>query len=99
MQHVFIIGSKGIPGNYGGYETFVDKLTEYHQNEPYIRYHVACAVDKAEDIKNFKYHNAHCFTILRISSFPCGSSIAVGSSSTIIFVPILKTPAIVILCF
>ena len=65
MQHVFIIGSKGIPGNYGGYETFVDKLTEYHQNEPCIRYHVACAVDKAEDIKNFKYHNAHCFTILR----------------------------------
>lgn len=65
MQHVFIIGSKGIPGNYGGYETFVDKLTEYHQNEPNIRYHVACAVDRVEDVKNFKYHNAHCFTILR----------------------------------
>ena len=30
MQHVFIVGSKGIPGHYGGYETFVDKLTEYH---------------------------------------------------------------------
>lgn len=29
VQHVFIVGSKGIPGNYGGYETFVDKLTEY----------------------------------------------------------------------
>lgn len=28
MQHVFIIGSKGIPANYGGYETFVEKLTE-----------------------------------------------------------------------
>ena len=28
MQHVFIVGSKGIPGAYGGYETFVDKLTE-----------------------------------------------------------------------
>lgn len=28
MQHVFIIGSKGIPASYGGYETFVDRLTE-----------------------------------------------------------------------
>ena len=65
MQHVFIVGSKGIPGNYGGYETFVDKLTEYHQNEPNIRYHVACAVDDKKDIRDFKYHNAHCFTILR----------------------------------
>ena len=26
-QHIFIVGSKGIPGNYGGYETFVDRLT------------------------------------------------------------------------
>lgn len=65
MQHVFIVGSKGIPGNYGGYETFVDKLTEYHQNEPNIRYHVACAVDDKKDVTDFKYHNAHCFTILR----------------------------------
>ena len=24
MRHVFIVGSKGIPGAYGGYETFVD---------------------------------------------------------------------------
>ena len=65
MQHVFIVGSKGIPGNYGGYETFVDKLTEYHQNDPNIRYHVACTVDEKKDVKDFKYHNAHCFTILR----------------------------------
>ena len=41
MQHIFIIGAKSI-GQYGGYETFVDKLTEYHQNDPDIRYHVAC---------------------------------------------------------
>lgn len=32
MQHVFIIGSKGIPAQYGGYETFVDKLTETQQS-------------------------------------------------------------------
>lgn len=60
MQHVFIVGSKGIPGNYGGYETFVDKLTEYHQNNPSLKYHVAC---KAKDTKTFEYHNADCFDV------------------------------------
>ena len=30
VQHVFIIGSKSI-GQYGGYETFVDKLTEQNK--------------------------------------------------------------------
>ena len=60
MQHVFIVGSKGIPGNYGGYETFVDKLTEYHQNNPNLKYHVAC---KAKDTKTFEYHNADCFDV------------------------------------
>lgn len=60
MQHVFIIGSKGIPGNYGGYETFVDKLTEYHQHEPELKYHVAC---KATEDGEFEYHNARCFKV------------------------------------
>ena len=46
MQHVFIIGSKGIPARYGGYETFVEKLTE-NRASPDIAYHVACAVDGA----------------------------------------------------
>ena len=60
MQHIFIVGSKGIPGAYGGYETFVDKLTEYHQDHQQLRYHVAC-----KDTKNFEaqYHNARCFHI------------------------------------
>ena len=74
MQHIFIVGSKGIPGNYGGYETFVDKLTEYHQNETDICYHVACAVDEKPEHRNFKYHNAHCFNILRK---PIGSAQAI----------------------
>ena len=58
MQHVFIIGSKGIPGAYGGYETFVDKLTEYHQTHENIKYHVAC-----KDNRKFTetYQNARCF--------------------------------------
>ena len=60
MQHVFIVGSKGIPGAYGGYETFVDKLTEYHQDHPDLKYHVACKDTKVcEEI----YHNARCFHI------------------------------------
>lgn len=60
IQHVFIVGSKGIPGNYGGYETFVDKLTEYHQDEKRLKYHVAC---KADEDGEFEYHNARCFKV------------------------------------
>ena len=60
MQHVFIVGSKGIPGAYGGYETSVDKLTEYHAQDDRLKYHVAC-----KDQKNFEteYHNARCFHV------------------------------------
>lgn len=41
MQHVFLIGAKSL-GAYGGYETFVNKLTEYHQLNGKIKYHIAC---------------------------------------------------------
>ena len=44
MQHVFICGAKGI-SNYGGYETFVQKLIEYHEEEETIQYHVACKLN------------------------------------------------------
>lgn len=64
-KHVFIIGSKGIPAKYGGYETFVEKLTQY-QKTGKIQYHVACAVD---DINlgpiEFEHNGAHCFNIKR----------------------------------
>ncbi len=60
MQHVFIVGSKGIPGAYGGYETFVDKLTQYHQEHETLRYHVAC---KDTEDSEQTYHNARCFHI------------------------------------
>ena len=60
MQHIFIVGSKGIPGAYGGYETFVDKLTEYHQSNQNIKYHVAC---KSNENSEYEYHNARCFKI------------------------------------
>lgn len=60
MQHVFIVGSKGIPGAYGGYETFVDKLTEYHESNRNLKYHVAC-----KDTYNGEetYHSARCFHV------------------------------------
>lgn len=41
IQHIFIIGSKSI-GQYGGYETFVDRLLGEHEHNNSIKYHVAC---------------------------------------------------------
>lgn len=62
-QHIFIIGSKGIPAQYGGYETFVEKLTQYHKDNS-IQYHVACAVDSIDGIAaEFEYNGAECFNI------------------------------------
>ena len=61
VQHVFVVGSKGIPGSYGGYETFVDRLTEYHEGEPGLRYHVACK--SLSESGEFSYHNARCFRV------------------------------------
>lgn len=75
VQHVFLVGAKSL-GAYGGYETFINKLTEYHQNNEKIKYHVACKAngdgcmdpyktEGAEIISDteFIYHNAHCFRI------------------------------------
>lgn len=64
MQHVFIIGSKGIPAAYGGFESFVDRLTYYKKAEN-IQYHVSCAIDadKCPEEKEFEYNNARCFYI------------------------------------
>lgn len=75
MQHVFIVGAKSL-GAYGGYETFINKLTEYHQDERDIKYHVACKANgdgcmdetKLNGVEpicenEFIYHNAHCFKI------------------------------------
>lgn len=58
-QQVFIIGSKGIPANYGGFETFVEKLTEYQVDDK-IQYHVACM---AHDEICYEYNGAKCFNI------------------------------------
>lgn len=57
--HVFIIGSKGIPAQYGGFETFVEKLVEY-QTDNRIQYHVA---RMAEDEERYEYNGAICFNV------------------------------------
>ena len=65
MKHVFIVGSKGIPTKYGGFETFVDKLTEY-KNSDEIMYHVANIRDTETydpDNVTYEYNGADCFTI------------------------------------
>ena len=75
VQFVFLIGAKSL-GAYGGYETFINKLTEYHQNNEKIKYHVACKTNgdgsmdpnKTEGAQiindhEFTYHNAHCFRV------------------------------------
>lgn len=59
MQNVFIVGAKNL-GNYGGYETFVDKLTEYHKENKEIKYHVAI---KDKEYGEFEKNNARCFKI------------------------------------
>ncbi|MDV7720229.1 DUF1972 domain-containing protein [Pediococcus ethanolidurans] len=62
-RHVFIVGSKGIPANYGGYETFVEYLTKYRRNEN-IHYHVACKTkDKSKRYSHFIHNNADCFHV------------------------------------
>lgn len=58
-KNVFIIGSNGIPANYGGFETFVENLTAKKINNK-IKYHVACL---AKDNKEFTYNNARCFNV------------------------------------
>ncbi len=59
MQDIFIIGSKGIPAKYGGFETFVEQLTRYTKSSK-IRYHVACMADQKGE---FEYQGSHCFQI------------------------------------
>ncbi|NFO11336.1 glycosyltransferase family 1 protein [Clostridium botulinum] len=59
MKHIFIIGSKGIPAKYGGFETFVEKLTEGQKSKE-IKYHVSCLADNS---KEFEHNGARCFNI------------------------------------
>lgn len=59
VLHVFAIGCKGIPAEYGGFETFMHNLTKYKQDEN-ILYHVA---RMAEDELRYEYHRSVVFDI------------------------------------
>lgn len=61
MKHIFIIGSRGLPAQYGGFETFVEQLVS-NQVSPNIRYHVACLSDSSHH-QHTEYKGADCFTI------------------------------------
>lgn len=65
-KHIYIIGSKGIPAKYGGFETFVEKLTECQKSND-IQYHVACMQENSKQsnisTKHFNYNGADCFNI------------------------------------
>lgn len=58
-QQIFIIGSKGIPAAYGGFETFVEKLTEYQVSDK-IHYHVSRI---GSDNVRYEYNGAKCFNV------------------------------------
>lgn len=58
--HVFIVGCKGIPAHYGGFETFVDNLVK-NQFNTNIKYHVSCMdTGKLEEID---YYNAERYFV------------------------------------
>ncbi|VPG52851.1 rhamnosyltransferase [Streptococcus pneumoniae] len=65
-KSVYIIGSKGIPAKYGGFETFVEKLTEYQKNSN-IQYYVACMRENSTKSgitdDQFEHNGAICFNI------------------------------------
>lgn len=74
-KHIFLVGAKSL-GAYGGYETFINKLTEYHQNDDRLSYHVACKANgdgsmdpnktvgaKILSESEFIYNGARCFRV------------------------------------
>lgn len=65
-RSVYVIGSKGIPAKYGGFETFVEKLTEF-QTDSNIQYYVACMRENSAKSgitqDTFEHNGAICFNI------------------------------------
>lgn len=58
-KQVFCIGCKGIPAEYGGFETFMENLTLFRKSDR-IRYHVAAM---ARDDARFIYNGAKCYNV------------------------------------
>lgn len=61
MKHVFIIGSRGLPASYGGFETFVQELVTRRQSDA-ITYHVACLSDTSHETHH-SFEGVDCFSI------------------------------------
>ena len=59
VQHVFLVGAKSL-GAYGGYETFINKLTEYHQHDDRLKYHVACKANGDGHMDETKAEGVTC---------------------------------------
>ncbi len=59
MRHVFIIGSKGIPARYGGFETFVDSLARLRA-DPELVYHVSVWDGQPGE---YDVYGARCFGV------------------------------------
>lgn len=60
---VFLLGSKGIPANYGGFETFIEKLT-LNRIDRSIQYYVSCQVSPKDDAgKMYEHNSARCFPV------------------------------------
>ena len=66
MTHVFIVGSKGIPAQYGGFETFVENLTAGKQSKE-LKYHVSCMNN---DEKHFEHNDADLMFAFRYPAPP-----------------------------
>lgn len=73
--NILLIGAKSI-GQYGGYESFVNKLLEYHKDKKNLHYYVYCKANgsgcmditklpgaKAISDREFCYYNARGFLI------------------------------------
>ncbi|SET90569.1 rhamnosyltransferase [Lacrimispora sphenoides] len=75
IANCFVAGAKSL-GKYGGYESFLKKLVEYHKDNKGIKYYIACKangdgkmipseLEGTSEVKNgaFTYCNATCYMI------------------------------------
>lgn len=58
-KKVYIVGSKGIPASYGGFETFVEELTARKKNQ-HINYYIGCMNEREE---RYIHNESVCFNV------------------------------------
>lgn len=63
MKNVYIIGSKGIPANYGGFETFIDRLVSGKKSP--IDYIIT---GMGTEDKEYQYKDSRCVQFKTINS-------------------------------